>query len=45
MSLKEKAIASAMAMVALYAAAVATWFLYSESAWKKASARYEAACR
>ena len=45
MGLREKAIASVLVMLALYAAAVATWFMYSESAWKKARSRYESACR
>jgi hypothetical protein len=42
-ALKEKALLSTLAMVLLYAAAVATWFLYSESEWKKSSQRYEKA--
>jgi len=45
MGLREKAIVSVLVMVALYAAAVATWFMYSESAWKKAASKYESACR
>ena len=45
MGLREKAIVSVLVMLALYAAAVATWFLYSEGAWKKARSRYESACR
>ncbi len=45
MGLKERAIVSVLVMVALYAVAVATWFMYSERAWKKARGRYESACR
>ncbi len=45
MGLREKAIVSVLVMLALYAAAVATWFMYSEGAWKKARSRYESACR
>lgn len=45
MGLKEKAVASVLAMVVLYVAAVAMWFLHSEAAWKKAASKYEAACR
>ena len=45
MGLKEKALVSVLVVLALYAAAVATWFMHSEKAWKKAKGRYEAACR
>jgi hypothetical protein len=45
MGLKEKAVASILLMLALYAAAVATWFLHSEGAWKKAASKYKSACQ
>ena len=45
MGLKEKALVSVVVVLALYAAAVATWFMHSERAWKKAKDRYESTCR
>ena len=45
MGLKEKAVAAVLVVVALYAAAAATWFLYSERAWARARRGYETACR
>ena len=45
MGLKEKAVVSALVMLVLYAAAVATWFMHSERAWSRAKGRYAAACR
>lgn len=45
MGLKEKAIVSILVVLAMYAAAVATWFMHSEKSWKKARGRYESACR
>ena len=45
MGLREKAVIAVLAMLALYAAAAATWFLHSERAWKKARSNYDAACR
>ncbi len=45
MGLKEKALVSVVVVFALYAAAVATWFMHSERAWKKAKDRYESTCR
>ncbi|MCQ2368700.1 MAG: hypothetical protein MJ109_06810 [Kiritimatiellae bacterium] len=43
MSLKEKAAMAILAMVAAYALAIATWFMYSEAAWKKSSKLYHKA--
>lgn len=43
MSLKEKAIAAMLGVIALYAIAAATWFLSAEAAWKKASKNYDRA--
>ena len=45
MGLREKAVVAVLVMVVLYAAAVATWFMHSERAWKKARDRYATACR
>ena len=45
MGLREKAIMSMLLMAALYAAAVATWFMHSEKAWSRAKGKYESACR
>ena len=52
MSLKEKAVAAVLGVVALYAFAVGFWFLHAEGAWKraakgyeKAKSTYEAECR
>ena len=45
MGLREKAIVSVLVVAALYAAAVATWFVHSERAWAKAKNRYDTACR
>ena len=45
MGLREKAIVSVLLVVAMYAVAAATWFMYSERAWKKAKGRYESACK
>ena len=42
-NLREKAVMAALGVVALYAAAVALWFLSAESAWKKAAKNYERA--
>ncbi len=44
MGLKEKAVALTLLMIALYAAAAATWFMHSELAWKKAASKYKSAC-
>ena len=41
MGLKEKAIVAVLLVVVLYAAAGATWFMYSERAWSKAKKQYE----
>lgn len=43
MSLKEKAVLAVVGMVALYAAAVALWFVSQEAAWKKAAKSYDKA--
>ena len=43
MGLKEKALVSIFVVLALYAAAVATWFMHSEKAWKKAKGRWKKA--
>lgn len=40
-TLKEKALVAVIIVLALYAGAVALWFLSSESAWKKAKKQYE----
>ena len=40
MTLKQKAVFAALAVVGLYAVAALTWFLSAESAWKKAARRY-----
>lgn len=42
--LNEKAVMAALVVVLLYAAAGVTWFLSSESAWKRAASRYEKEC-
>ena len=39
-SLKEKAVMAVIGVIALYAIAVATWFLSAEGAWKKAAKNY-----
>lgn len=39
--MKEKALIAIVAVVLMYAVAAATWFLFSESAWKKAAKQYE----
>lgn len=51
-SLRQKALAAVVFMVALYAVAVATWFLNAEAAWKRsqrnylrAQKAYESECR
>lgn len=41
MSLKEKAIASILGVIVLYAGAVGTWFFVSEAAWAKASRTFQ----
>ena len=43
LSLRQKAVFASLAVVALYAGAVAFWFLSAESSWKKAARRYEQA--
>ena len=45
MNLKEKGAAAILGVVALYAIAVATWFMSSEAAWKKAAKRYDESCK
>ena len=44
-SLKEKAVVAVAVVVALYAAAVATWFMHSERAWKLAQRKYDEAAK
>ena len=41
MGLKEKAMAAVIVVIALYAVAVMTWFLYSGTAWRSAFKKYE----
>lgn len=41
MSLKEKAVAATLGVIALYIIAALTWFMHAESAWKKAAKRYD----
>ena len=41
LGLKEKAVAAVLVVAVMYAAAVATWFLSADAAWKKAAKRYE----
>lgn len=43
MSLRQKAVFASLAVVALYAGAVAFWFLSAEGSWRKAARRYEKA--
>ena len=43
MSLKEKAVAATVGVIALYALAAGVWFGHSESAWKKAAKSYDRA--
>jgi len=44
MKLKEKAVVATLGVVALYAVAVATWFMSAESAWKKSAKAYRTQC-
>lgn len=41
MGLKEKAMAAVFVVIALYAGAVVTWFVYSGAAWRSAAKKYE----
>ena len=43
MTLKEKAVAATLGVVVLYGAAVASWFVSQEDAWKKAVKAYDRA--
>lgn len=43
MTLRQKAVFASLAVVLLYAGAVAFWFLSAEGSWKKAARRYEQA--
>lgn len=43
MGMKEKALLAMVAVIALYAVAVASWFMHFDGAWKKAKKGYEKA--
>ena len=43
MGLRQKAVVAALVVVVVYAAAVLTWFMHSERAWKTAQRRYDEA--
>lgn len=40
-SLKDRAVIAVVVVIALYAVAVVTWFMYAESAWKRSNAAYD----